>query len=46
MSKPSVVCDECSRPVMTMDLDNEVVRIESRHGGPAARHGARLPAAR
>ena len=33
MSKPSVVCDECSRPVMTMDLDNEVVRIESRHGG-------------
>ncbi len=30
---PALTCDECSRPVMTLDPDNEVVRIESRHGG-------------
>ena len=28
-----MTCDECSRPVMILDPDNEVVRIESRHGG-------------
>ena len=33
VKRETLTCDECSRPVMTLDPDNEVVRIESRHGG-------------
>ena len=33
MKATALTCDECTRPVLTIDPDSGVIRIESRHGG-------------